>query len=190
LLNGGHECLVVRVFDPIMDAVSPDQFSAAADRHIAQRNIAVVPAASPASIVIALNLGYLPEAADAEVEVVLEDQQFSLVLALVLSCGPHAFRHFGDGACLVPLFDRYAERLCALVHRVDHDGSRVEDCGQETFRRAIEELDQFDESREGRSCWAWLMARAMEHPCHNSPPKAILLWSIAPRQEGKLGRRV
>jgi len=72
-LNGGHECLVVRVLDPIMDAVSPNEFSAASDRHVGQRNIAVVQAASPASIDMALNLGYWPEAADAEVEVVLED---------------------------------------------------------------------------------------------------------------------
>jgi hypothetical protein len=72
-LNGGHECLVVRVLDPIMDAVSPNEFSAASDRHVGQRNIAVVQAASPASIDMAFNLGYWPEAADAEVEVVLED---------------------------------------------------------------------------------------------------------------------
>jgi len=72
-LNGGHECLVVRVFEPFMDGVSPDEFSAASNRHVGQRNIAVVQAASPASIDIALNLGYLPIATDAEVEVVLED---------------------------------------------------------------------------------------------------------------------
>jgi len=71
-VNGGHECLVVRVLDPILDAVSPDQFSAAADRHVAQRNIAVVQAASPAKIDIALNLGYAAEAVDAEVDVVLD----------------------------------------------------------------------------------------------------------------------
>lgn len=72
-LNGGHECLVVRVFEPLMDGVSPDEFSAANNRHVGQRNIAVVQAASPASIDISLNLGYLPAAVDAEVEVVLED---------------------------------------------------------------------------------------------------------------------
>src|SRR5438445_414046 len=71
--NGGHECLVVRVADPIMDAVGRDQFSAANDRHVAQRNIAVVRAASPASIDLALQLGYLAQAGDAEVQVTLED---------------------------------------------------------------------------------------------------------------------
>jgi hypothetical protein len=67
--NNGHECLVVRVFEPIMDALDPDQFSAAADRHVGQHNIAVVQAASPAAIDIALNLGYPDAPADAEVEV-------------------------------------------------------------------------------------------------------------------------
>ncbi|MBV8841444.1 MAG: hypothetical protein JO307_01425, partial [Bryobacterales bacterium] len=38
--NAGHECLVVRVLEPILDAVNPTQFSAAQDRHVAQRNIA------------------------------------------------------------------------------------------------------------------------------------------------------
>jgi len=46
-VNDGHECLVVRALEPMMDAVSPDQFSSAADRHVAQRNIAVAQAASP-----------------------------------------------------------------------------------------------------------------------------------------------
>jgi hypothetical protein len=63
----------VRVLDPFMDAVSPDQFSAASDRHVGQRNIAVVQAASPASIDSALNLGYLAEPVEAEVEVALDD---------------------------------------------------------------------------------------------------------------------
>ncbi len=70
--NNGHECLVVRVFEPILDALNPNQFSAGADRHVGQRNIAVVQAASPASIDLGLNLGY-PEAPDgAEVDVTLD----------------------------------------------------------------------------------------------------------------------
>ena len=69
--NNGHECLVVRAFEPIFDAVSPDQFSATADRHVGQRNIAVVLAASPASIDLPLSLGYIPNPAEAVVDVEL-----------------------------------------------------------------------------------------------------------------------
>jgi hypothetical protein len=70
--NQGHECLVVRAFEPILDAVNPNQFSSALDRHIAQRNIAVVQAASPAAIEMDLNLGYIQDPADAEVDVELD----------------------------------------------------------------------------------------------------------------------
>jgi hypothetical protein len=69
-VNNGHECLVVRAFEPIFDALVPQrEFSAASNRHVAQRNIAVVRAASPASIDLALNLGYPEAPAEAEVEV-------------------------------------------------------------------------------------------------------------------------
>jgi hypothetical protein len=70
--NNGHECLVVRVFEPILDALSPNQFSAAKDRHVAQRNISVVQAASPAEIDLSLDLGFPDAPGDAEVEVELE----------------------------------------------------------------------------------------------------------------------
>ena len=73
--NNGHECLVVRAFEPIFDAVSPDQFSSAADRHVGQRNIAVVLAASPASIDLPLSLGYIPNPAEAVIEVELAGPQ-------------------------------------------------------------------------------------------------------------------
>jgi hypothetical protein len=70
--NDGHECLVVRVLEPILDAVGPNQYSAAQDRHVAQRNISVVQAASPAEIDLTLDLGYADAPGDAEVEVELD----------------------------------------------------------------------------------------------------------------------
>ena len=73
--NNGHECLVVRVFDPILDALGPDQFSAGADRHVGQRNIAVVQAASPASLDLGLNLGHPESPADAEVTVIRDSPE-------------------------------------------------------------------------------------------------------------------
>jgi len=70
--NNGHECLVVRVFEPILDAVSPSQFSAANDRHVGQRNIAVVKASSPASIDLNLSLGYPVSPSQAEADVAMD----------------------------------------------------------------------------------------------------------------------
>lgn len=68
-VNNGHECLVVRVSEPLMDAVAPDEFSAPADRHVGQRNIAVVLSGSPAHIDMALDLGFQAQAGTADVEV-------------------------------------------------------------------------------------------------------------------------
>ena len=68
-VNNGHECLVVRVSEPMLDALDPDEFSAAANRHVAQRNIAVVLSGSPAHIDLALDLGFQVQAGSAEVEV-------------------------------------------------------------------------------------------------------------------------
>jgi hypothetical protein len=67
--NGGHECLVVRVFEPMLDGLAFAQFSAAADRHVAQRNIAVVQAQSPAAIDLNLSLGWFPHPGEAEIDV-------------------------------------------------------------------------------------------------------------------------
>jgi hypothetical protein len=68
-VNEGHECLVVRAFEPFMDTVAYDAFSPAADRHVGQRNIAVVQAASPAEIDLDLDLGWPDRPSDVRVEV-------------------------------------------------------------------------------------------------------------------------
>ncbi len=72
-VNNGHECLVVRVGEPMLDPVAPAQFSAVADRHVAQRNIAVINSSSPANIDLALDLGYLDQTGQSEIEVVADD---------------------------------------------------------------------------------------------------------------------
>jgi hypothetical protein len=41
-LNGGHECLVVRAFSPMADPLRTDGFNASLNRHVGQRNIAVL----------------------------------------------------------------------------------------------------------------------------------------------------
>ena len=70
--NNGHECLVVRAFEPFLDAVGHREFRAYADRHVGQRNIAVVQAASPAEIDIALDLGYLEQPTEVVIDIKLE----------------------------------------------------------------------------------------------------------------------
>jgi hypothetical protein len=56
-LNGGHECLIVRCFEPLTDPLGNNPWSPWDDRHVGQRNIHVVNAASPAVAQIALRLG-------------------------------------------------------------------------------------------------------------------------------------
>lgn len=41
-VNNGHECLVVRAFAPMSDPLGPNSWSASKNRHVAQRNIAVL----------------------------------------------------------------------------------------------------------------------------------------------------
>ena len=41
LVNGGHECLVAEVFDPIADNLAAP-FNPVLDRHVAQRNVTVI----------------------------------------------------------------------------------------------------------------------------------------------------
>jgi hypothetical protein len=56
-VNGGHECLVVRVFEPLTDPLTPNQWDASNDRHVGQRNISVIQASSPATLELHLKLG-------------------------------------------------------------------------------------------------------------------------------------
>jgi hypothetical protein len=70
--NGGHECLVVRAFEPMMDSVPVGQFLTTADRHVAQRNIAVVESSSPASVDLPIDLGHPDVPSNAELDVRLD----------------------------------------------------------------------------------------------------------------------
>jgi hypothetical protein len=69
-LNGGHECLMVRIFEPLTDPLTPDPWDASNDRHVGQRNIAVVDAQSPAKLQLTVRLGCgaAPGAADVQVQ--------------------------------------------------------------------------------------------------------------------------
>lgn len=56
-INAGHECLVVRLFEPLTDPLPRPGWFPAIDRHVGQRNITVVEARSPARAVVPLRLG-------------------------------------------------------------------------------------------------------------------------------------
>jgi hypothetical protein len=90
--NGGHECLVVRVFEPFMDAVATTSFDARKDRHIAQRNIAVVPAQSPASIELMLDIAPSEAPGRAEVELSVDPPATMPWLNLYVGQGKNALK--------------------------------------------------------------------------------------------------
>jgi hypothetical protein len=69
-VNGGHECLVVRCFEPLTDPLGPIPWAAWDDRHVAQRNIHVANAASPGIAQIALRLGCAVAPGPATLEIV------------------------------------------------------------------------------------------------------------------------
>lgn len=56
-VNNGHECLMARLFEPLTDPLTQNQWDANNDRHVGQRNISVVRASSPAVIELHLRLG-------------------------------------------------------------------------------------------------------------------------------------
>ena len=69
-VNGGHECLVVRCFDPLTDPLGPNPWTGRDDRHVGQRNIHVANTASPGVAQIALRLGCATPPGPATLEVV------------------------------------------------------------------------------------------------------------------------
>jgi len=52
-VNGGHECLVVRVWDMVGDMLSTPEWDASVNRHVGQRNVHVVDASGGAAAVAA-----------------------------------------------------------------------------------------------------------------------------------------
>lgn len=69
MVNGGHECLVAHVYDPLSDPlVAP--FNTMADRHVGQRNVSVVEAAPGQALAFVLsveNLSMLAETSRLEI---------------------------------------------------------------------------------------------------------------------------
>ena len=67
--NNGHECLVVRVFEPLLDPVSNSVWEVTKDRHTGQRNIAVVEAQSPAHLELKIKTGCTAPQGNAQISI-------------------------------------------------------------------------------------------------------------------------
>jgi hypothetical protein len=91
-VDGGHECLLVRCFDPLLDALGPNPWHAAENRHVGQRNITVVEAQSPAVAQMTLRLGCADAPGQARIDVVQEKLDHVPWLALLGGRNPPLFR--------------------------------------------------------------------------------------------------
>ena len=60
-VNEGHECIIVRVYDPILDPIYYEQYDQNVDRHVGQRNINIIKAAVGTNSLLAMNLGVLKQ---------------------------------------------------------------------------------------------------------------------------------
>jgi hypothetical protein len=136
-LNGGHECLMVRFFEPLTDPLSPQPWNAADDRHIGQRNIHVAAAASPAMIQLPLRLGCAVRPGPASIEITpVRAQTVSWLSVLrgkrdsglrdaakarevVGLMYPTGLRKTGDQPALATISAEAVDRL--LRHRIDFE---------------------------------------------------------------------
>ena len=60
------------------------------------------------------------------------------------------------------LFERYGKRLYCVAYAIYRDTDLAEDCVQETFRRAIQQIDRFGEGEGEHNFWAWLVTIARD----------------------------
>ena len=60
------------------------------------------------------------------------------------------------------LFDRHGRHLFRVACRLYRSVDLAEDCVQETFRRAIQQIEGFDEVDRESSFWAWLVTIAKD----------------------------
>src|SRR5258708_6084423 len=60
------------------------------------------------------------------------------------------------------LFDRYAKRVYSIAWKLYRNADQAEDCVQETFRRAIQQIHRFGEDDREHNFWAWLVTIARD----------------------------
>lgn len=139
-LNGGHECLVVRVSHPITDPLSDPPWDASQNRHVGQRNIHVMSAAEAAAKpTLGIAVGPLYQQ-PAQVGVARADTGAMPWLHLVTNSRtkiPGTAAPTGDVGISAPvpvgvgvpdlgaMFDPRAQGLIGDSHQVNGDGEQV-----------------------------------------------------------------
>lgn len=135
LLNGGHECLVVQVYDPVADPlVAP--FNPVQDRHVGQRNVSVVQLAANQTLnfnVFSQNLSFTTS----ESVIELQKIEGEALKVLALSMGRDGWEVAGGTEVqLTPP---------ALVQPAPHAHARELITG--TFREALQDVPGMSERR-------------------------------------------
>ena len=70
------------------------------------------------------------------------------------------FKNSRRPECFAMLFVRYGRRIFALAYAFHRERGQAEDCVQETFLRALVEIDRYDETVPTGNFWGWLQAIA------------------------------
>ncbi len=55
-INEGHECIIVRTYDPLLDPVDFNQYSQVVDRHVGQRNVSVIQSVAGTNVFLSMNI--------------------------------------------------------------------------------------------------------------------------------------
>src|SRR5215475_2608336 len=72
------------------------------------------------------------------------------------------FRRTRAAEAFETLFERYGKRLYCFAYSFHRRVDLAEDCVQETFRRAIQQIDRFGEKNCEWNFWAWLVTIARD----------------------------
>jgi RNA polymerase sigma-70 factor, ECF subfamily len=72
------------------------------------------------------------------------------------------FRQTHAAEAFEALFERYGKRLYCFAYSFHRRVDLAEDCVQETFRRAIQQIDRFGEKNCEWNFWAWLVTIARD----------------------------
>jgi hypothetical protein len=99
-LNGGHECLMARIFEPLTDPLTPDPWNAAGDRHVGQRNISVIDSHSPASVQLNVRLGCGTPPGRAELTVQEVNPRDVAWLSIMEGKRDHGYTHATGGSAV------------------------------------------------------------------------------------------
>jgi RNA polymerase sigma-70 factor, ECF subfamily len=72
------------------------------------------------------------------------------------------FRRTRRAEAFEALFERYGKRLYCFAYKFHRRVDLAEDCVQETFRRAIQQIDHFGEKNREWNFWGWLVTIARD----------------------------